>query len=267
MKNIFLISILILIAFSSCRKEDATKVINGLPRMEEALVALKGDKNGAIRISAQKTFDMQSVSGQKNLWEVWGKFWSDDNVTQKYGDLSIDSFMLAPKISGVYQSEAMLNNPDLGPLFGKTVDFTVNRGDMERTVLLQSSLYVPADITVSAPVKTTANQVLARTTTVTWNPDVNNTKGIYILIEFDPEDDDNAAFNNGVRTYQYNLIQTNDDGAFTLSANDFSDMPAGAKVMLWVGRGNYNMIDGAEGLNKYALYSYTIAFDNFILGQ
>lgn len=267
MKNIFIVSILTLIAFSSCRKEDTIKITNGLPRMEEALVVLNGDKNGAIRISAQKTFDMQSVSGQKNLWEVWGKFWGDDNVTQKYGALSIDSFVLAPETSGVYQSKAMLNNPDLGPLFGKTVGFLVNKGDTERTVVLQSSLYVPADITVSAPVKTVANQVLPLNTTIMWNPDANNAKGIYILIEFDPEDDDNTAFNNGNRTYQYNLIQTDDDGVFTLSANDFSDMPAGAKIMLWVGRGNYNIIDGADGINKYSLYSYTIAFDSFVLGQ
>jgi hypothetical protein len=235
--------------------------------MEEAIQTLNDPKNGAIRLSSQKSMDAASVSGQKNLREVWGKFWSEDNKTLKHGTLSIDQYLLDPKSSGVYQSEGILNNPALEPLFGKAVEFLVEEDDLNRTIVLQSGLYVPADITVSSPLKTSYNQVLPANTEIVWNPDTLNTKGVYILIEFDPEDDDNAAFNTNENEYTYNLIQTDDDGSFSLSANDFTDMPAGAKIFLWVGRGNYNLVDGADGINKYALYSYSIAFDTFILGE
>jgi hypothetical protein len=197
--------------------------------MEEALVLATSAKNGAIGLTSQKTFDAVSLSGQKNLWQVRGKFWGNDNKSLHYGNVSLDDFVLMPAPSGIYQSEAMLNNPELKPLFGKTVLFSLDNGDAERTVVFQSGLYVPADITVSSPVKTMTNQELPTSTVITWNADANNDKGIYILIEFDPEDEDNGAFNNGNRTYRYNLIQTEDDGSFTLSANDFSNMPIGAK--------------------------------------
>lgn len=235
--------------------------------MEEFFQAYSGEKNGAIQITSQKPMAIEAQSGHSNLWQVRGKFWDDNSATIQYGLLSLDNFVLSPESSGIYQSESMLNNPGIGPLFGKTVMFQVDRGDIDRTVVLQSGLYVPADLTLTSPVKTTSGQVLPKNTVLAWNADTNNTKGIYVLIEFDPEDQDNAAFNDGIRHYQYNVIQADDDGSYALSNADFDGMPAGAKIMLWVGRGNYALIDGADGINQYALYSYILAVDNFILGQ
>jgi hypothetical protein len=265
MKNIF-ISVLLLTAFASCKKEDSTDVVKGLPNMGDFLGLTNAKKNGGINLSSQKAFDISSNTGQRGLVLVNGKFWNDNLVTQNYGVLSIDSFTLVPGSDGRYQSD-FSNKADLKGLFGKTVTFQVDKGDAERTVVLQSGFYVPVDIIVSSPIKTAQNQVLQQSTLITWNQDAQNTKGVYILIEFDPEDEENAAFNNGIRTYRYNLIQTDDDGAFALSPNDFSDMPAGATISLWIGRSNYEMIDGADGINQYAIRAYTFARDVFILGR
>jgi len=263
-----LFAILVFISFSSCQKEGLfSKRKSGLSGMENVFFRLNPNKNGAIGIKSMKTFDIYSASGQKNLWKVGGRFWGADNVTIQYGNLTLDDVVITPNTYGVYQSESMLNNPQLGPLFGKTVEFTVDKGDIERTVVLQTGLYVPKDIIIYAPLRTTANQVLPLNTQISWNADTNNTKGVYILIEFDPEDQDNSAFANATSHYQHNLIHTDDDGSFTLSANDFSDMPSGAKIILWVGRCNNVMVDGQEGIVQYALYSYSIALDHFIVGQ
>ncbi len=266
MKNTFIFSILLLTIFASCRKEDTTDVVEGLPNMKDFLGLANAKKNGAINLSSQKTFDIYSNSGQRDHVFVNGKFWNDDLVTQNYGALSIDSFILAPGSDGKYQSD-FSNVADLKRSFGKTVTFQVDKGDTERTVVLQSGFYVPADLIVSSPIKTAQNQVLQQSTLITWNQDAQNTKGVYILIEFDPEEEENAAFNNGIRTYRYNLIQTDDDGSFALSPNDFSDMPAGATISLWIGRSNYEIIDGADGINQYAITAYTFARDVFTLGQ
>lgn len=260
LRHVLLLALPLFVA--ACQKENITQTTKGLPRLEEAWGAYNTPVDGAVRIGGFKA--MQTVPSGAH--DIRARFWNDQNKTTFLGDLTLDSLVLSPNTEGVYQSNEFQFD-EVKSLYGKTVNIQVNDNSGNRTVVLQRGLYVPQDLVVSSPLKQSSSQVLQRNTPVLWNPDPQNTKGVYILIEFDPEAEENAAFNNGVRRYEYNLIQTEDDGVFTLSPDDFSNIPAGAIVDLWVGRGNYLIADGISGIDKYKLYSYSVAYNNFTLGN
>lgn len=266
MKKIFSLQYMLLLALPlfvvACQKENIIQTPRGLSHIAPLWGGSNTPADGAVRIGGFEA--LQTVPSGAH--DISARFWDDQNKTIFHGDLMLDSLVLSPNSDGSYQSNEFQFD-EVKSLYGKTVDIQLNGKAGDPAVILQQSLYIPKDLVMSSPLKQSATQVLARNTPVLWNPDPQNTKGVYILIEFDPEAEENAAVNSTLQRYTYKLIQTDDDGVFTLSPDDFSNIPAGAIVDLWVGRGNYLIADGVSGVDKYKLYSYTVAYNNFTLGN
>ena len=163
------------------------------------------------------------------------------------GTLNFGGFKLNADAQNLYQGlNDVLKSADkkdyLKSLYGKVVAFSVveevsatNVTTRGADVGIAGEIYIPKimDGNLQKGNKGSIN----RNTTLTWTPDLQNTKGIYIMVEFYPLDLKNKDFRN--KKGRKIAIQTEDDGNYKFSGNDFQGIPANATVSLTWGRGNF----------------------------
>ena len=204
---------------------------NSLPEAIQMLDMLKQPTDGYIYIHSVTSLGSQSLRGPEL---TTGGFIYDKSANkQHFGKLSVASSEIPFVITTAEYNS--FGNSDLLSAFG--TNMSINLDGNGSLPGFSSDFYLPELMTVSSPSFSNLTP-FGENSTLTWNADAQNQFGVGIAIRYDPLDPDNKPQNFGGDSVT-KLIQTEDDGNYTLSNNDLDGIPTGAIFTLHIGRGNY----------------------------
>mgnify|MGYP001796174290 FL=1 len=252
--------ILLVLATNACQKDVSITPVPERYQKLEKVATLGGLKqmlhhaSGAIGITNLKPFGPESLLSGGGPSEVFASF-SAEEGRATFGALMIQNTILTPSTYDYYQSGAE-ERATIQGYFGATqsVKLLDVEGASEAAILVED-IYLPKELFVHDPIER-GRDYLAKTSTIHWNPDPHNTNGVFILIDFLPEGEENAGRFNSDFVSHRKLIYTEDDGEYQLQVTDFNKIPDGAYVSLLVGRGDYVETTGSNG-RTYLVYSLT----------
>ena len=75
---------------------------------------------------------------------------------------------------------------------------------------------------------------LKPTYTFNWNKDTLNQNGVFIYLEYDPNDPNNASFVSANPERISNAIIVDDNGSYTLSSDLFTDLPLNSRLRIYI---------------------------------
>ncbi len=223
------------------------------------LGSLHANRAGNVGIFDAKGFGAEETFSSFESLQVLATFFDDDRTLKTYGSLQVGDMEFLPNQNEHYASRSNVDEQNIKRVFGEEIDIQLNGNDGARDVIFSSQVKMPKRIYIRSPKKTSEyRQSINRNLTVKWNADSNNTKDVFIMIDFIPHDPDNKAFSK--KPAYRKVIQTKDDGAHTLGSSDFGKIPKGALIRLLVGRGVYTQTN-----NNIILYGMSTAEESFII--
>lgn len=278
MKNSIFLSTITLfccIANSSCQRENdysnLGKGNNGIPSVLTFYKAMTEKNNGQFGLSIHSTFGQPIPSPYPAIVDFQGAFYTNEGNVLKGGDVKISNQIFRP--------DAQNNNIYYGNLsngfsyYGKKVEFslrkpanfTANRAGGTTSDEQVDSLYVPTQIFLTSSYdnqsSVEANRALPGVTTLNWNTDTANHKGVIIIVEYSTGLSDNVSLvANGYNQNITNGVSVIDNGTTVLSQDLFAGIPAGAVVHVMLVRANYRIIlDSNNVAVDFTLYAYSQA--------
>lgn len=127
---------------------------------------------------------------------------------------------------------------DFASFFGQELSVRLdNIGERDEATTL--NLYLPQILHLSLQDDT----FLGQGYTITWNADVLNEEGVYIIVMYHPIENSNLVEDHPDKRTNY--ITVEDNGSYTFDPADFPEIPEGSLVTLKVLRGAY-VIGGTE---------------------
>lgn len=261
LKTIFSLCLLILF-FLSCQK-DRTKSLNRLPTLYDFIAFSKKD-HSTVALTLDKEYDDR----QKVYPRLEATFINEKNPRgplKKIGEIDFDGYKLKPNSQNVYDNKEDLLNSEthrtfLRGLFGKNVNVKINYDTLNNQIIslresneVSGQFYIPKEI--DGILQLLPPNAIMRNSFLSWTPDANNTKGVYIIVRFDSKEYGNELFSNSQSFHK--VIQTDDTGMYNFSSNDFSDIPINAFVEINWGRGNYLELSSQNTSNNVLLMSYS----------
>ena len=259
--KIWLYSLVVLLLYS-CQK-DSTKTIRKLPTLLEFIELSKEDHS-----TVALTLDKGYAANQKVYPRLEATFINQANprgVLKKVGDVEFEGYKLKSSSQNVYENiDDLMKSEDhrtfLLGLFGKTVtvkiDFDTTKNNniaLRNAEQISGQLYIPKEI--DGNLQLLPQDGLSRNSTLSWTPDANNAKGVYIVIRFDAKSFGNEAFVANQSFHK--AIQTEDNGSYNFSLNDFATIPIGALIDISWGRGNYIELNSGNPSHYVLLMSYS----------
>ena len=182
-----------------------------------------------------------------------------NNSNQEYGNFGVltvaDSKQVACKPENYY-AEAF--DTGANSILGNTISVTLSGAGVNPS--MSNTIYAPKLMEVTSfpnydgwsPIELTIGSE------ITWNADPNNDVGVGIMLEYDPVGFYNGA-NGGVEgSNRTNYIVTEDDGSYTFTAEDFAGFPAGMRIEISVGRGNYKRVSTTDGQYHIGIVCYSL---------
>lgn len=252
MKNIIII-ILSVIIFNACKEEpiEASKNNDGITIFPIFNNLSFSDTRGTIIFSATRLhqnaysgFDYQARA------QVYNNSNRDSLVNA--GNIMIGNFNLI--FNSNYQSYNEGNTPNFNSTsnyFGDDVDIKIlgNQSIDSSTI----NFYSPDRIEMSLSNLTELSK--SNSLNITWNTDNNNPNDVYIAVVYDGLNSNYMDSTLSEDSETIYLESTDDDGAYTIPSNVFSNLDLGSSIYIIIGRGNYK-IDGNSN-DKYMCISYT----------
>lgn len=249
MKNLFFYFVLFIFCslYSSCGKVDFDNSIefqqriSSMPTLQIALGMMNDpNKAGQVTITSQKGLGENNNQGGGT---ISGQMYEGAN----FGNIVVNNIEVTQHSypQGIYSSN--LNNNIL-QMFNSEVTCKLYNAQNEQVLEAGHKIY--KELNTYIPTEMTRNS------TISWNSDETNDKGVYFVIEYTNEDIE------GSPTYA-KVIQTNDDGSYTFTNEDFGIIPPNSNVIIRMIRGNYTK----EILNNKSLYIFsgTIAYGRYKL--
>ncbi len=257
-KTIFLFAAFSLI-FSSCSKEsilerEATALQQSLPNVIQILDLIQKPTNGYIRLQSQEYW---ASRGSGEYVFCMGDIYDQSGSLADYGILTIGDAVSLSADSDNSFSYGHTSGPftAAAAYYGTEVDIHLE-GNANGEGSMSASLYVPELLTwISPDTSARWGTDISSGFELKWNPDANNEFGIGIIVEFDNWATANIDFEDFPKVEK--TIHTEDDGSYILTGGDFDGIPAGARLKIYIGRGNYERKD-ASGNRTYGVYAYTI---------
>ena len=260
--NLFVIMTSLSLSLSSCKKDIVQKT-NNVAETISNYFALKdlNNNNGSISFNSTKTFG----SNAKAVYQISSVLFDKEGNQIKQGDLKINDLVIKATEQGIISTDIKVSN-EIGSLFGKELVIQAlkeNPGLNPRggDVLINSNIRLPSEVKVTSPTATSTIQSISRNETIRWIPDPNNTKKMFIAIEFDPNKNDNKSFKNNKASANY--VEVDDTGSYQLRPNDFKGIPNGSLISIYVTRGNYTKTVSTSGREQYAVFGYSMARNQF----
>lgn len=246
--NIYLALLLISsLSILSCSKKEneVTTTINStlalsrtMPSIEDALQFLDEVKTGNIALISTRGFN--SISG---VQQVSGGIKNGDT---QFGKIMLNNVEITRQESGLYFSGTNDINT-LKSMYGTVINYKVF--DAQNNTFYEQSHRVPLELDVRLPIPTDG-AALSRTSTITWNADTENGKGIYlVMVLLSPTDG---------RPVTARSKQLPDTGTYTFSEGDFAHIPVGSNCKIYCIRGNADKFVSASNEIFY-ISSGTIA--------
>lgn len=175
-------------------------------------------------------------SGADNLgqcqYTIGGNIADADGNKQPYGDLQVSSHTLTQVTNTEYHQVVSDN------LEGQTVGITIKNTSNTNTEFLADLYFTPA-VTLNLP------GTISTGSTLTWNSDPNNTRGLLLQIEYGNDPADETNWSNFIGE-KFIYLDT-DDGSHTLTSDDLSDVsvtPTAPYMRFTLWRGDYEIALG-----------------------
>lgn len=209
----------------------------------------------SVPVASQKLDNIATCDGQ--FFSNSLKSASDSNAIAEGGRAIIGDIVL--NLSSLQTRSASTDEKKSADhLFGSNVGFQLNppasmlKSATDATI--NDTMYVPEKLLLNEPKLTYVvggdnSDLVYSGQTFTWNADANNTKGVIIIVTYDPEDGSTPV---------RNAITVVDNGSCQLSDILFQGVPHGKVVTVEVCRGNFKYSTDASVSNTYSLYSYTL---------
>lgn len=222
------------------------------------------NNDGSIGITSYKAAFGEDVNG---VYQINGALKDIDGNSLKLSKLIVDNVTIEPTVNGRFNTPVSLME-QIKSFYGKEIilksykennDLSIRSGD----IVLDASLKMSKDIQVSSPTIKDNGKFIKRSQLVTWNADFNNTRKVIIAILFDPTHGLNKNFNSNKPNATY--LEVDDTGQYQLTPNNFKNIPNGALISIFVARGNYTKVTGANGKSQYTIYGYSIAEQKFYI--
>lgn len=156
---------------------------------------------------------------------------------------------------------------DLSAFYGKNLKIElVNNTINTKTSISNkdgedSDLYIPELLNVE--VKGLVNGKITNGTTIIWNADPKNTKGVIISVEYCKMNQSNQSIaeNNIKDIVRGSTIS--DSGSYTITSKDLSYFANDASLTFSIGRAGYTIKNQSEGDNDVVIGAYTIVRANY----
>ncbi|HEX6192044.1 MAG TPA: hypothetical protein VFZ42_06755 [Chitinophagaceae bacterium] len=253
---------------SGCTKKDAAQT-KEQQQPEEILGVLPGSSDDGqpdnileywdyLQQATEGTFSLvshASLATQSDSKSLTGGFFYSGTNPIEGGTVQIGNISLSSDVSKGYMYGQV--TPQGKALFGNTISLSLNPNapGTSGKAIAAASIYIPAELTLSSPL---ADDVITTGTTIEWNTDRSNTRGVMILLEYDPENLENAGFAATYPNPVHKAISVADIGSYTLTYNDVSALPNGSRITLRVARGNYRAFNPSKSTSVYGFHAYTL---------
>ena len=266
--QLFALILFISVYSVSCKKEKIFEAVAPQFRKLEKVTSMIGLKqmlnnaSGSVGITNLKPFGPEQFLSGGGPSEVYADFFdSEGRVT--FGALEVQGITITPSAFDYYKSDPS-DRPTIQSYFGDVQPIRLYAfEEADEDLLFEQSIYLPKELFVYPPMQRGTYRI-TQTTTLRWNPDPQNVNGIFILIDFLPDGEENSGKYTTSFVSHRKLIYTEDDGAYQLQASDFNKIPSGAYVSFIVGRGDYVETIGSND-KSYILYSFTGAVADFFV--
>jgi hypothetical protein len=270
MKKVIFITILsfiVTMALSSCTKESLennsftrnllSSERSNLPDVIDLLDMLKAPTDGYIAFFSVGSYGSQNYRGPEVTLN--GYMYDKNGQRRDIGDLAFGSGTFTADASNQYRFTDLSNGLSY---FGAptTIGF---EGSTEFNIPgVSSNFYVPKLMTLTAPAY--SNQTpLAPNLNLQWEADPLNTNGVGIMIYYNQKE----AFNI-VQKFTEPSVKTlkhvQDNGSYTITADDLAGIPKDAFVDVVIGRGNYQRVPLGNDYNV-GLVSFSVVSHYFVM--
>lgn len=252
--------------FFSCTKgENVSKPKYVDERILKYLKFSNAETDGSFML---QSFATQATQNHVRDYSFDGAFFDKNNQIIEGALVKIDDVEFKSNNRSGFSYH--LSENSLKKLYGKKVKITLSRkksiGTANRSSNGGQEFYVPRDIELITPELGEGN-VLQAGTTIEWNADTNNDKGLLILVEYDPNFVDNGQFRDaGHDGSIYKYVVAEESGSYTLTAEDIEGLPLGSTVILKLIRANYVILEDDEVGEYYSVMVSTIVEQQLTIG-
>lgn len=266
--NLILLSILSILTLISCQKISSKKeVTSNYPTIETIIQ----NYQALTTTKLTGTFCVQSLTindqNNTNTAQIGGGFYDKDGSLKKGGKVNIGGIEIQPK-NNFFGFDKYLERNNF---FGKNVTFNIDDRNTVSVPKYEVSPNLPAPVgeggsgtggsggtggggnggggtTVYIPqaIIATATRVGTSIPTyhsynIAWNADALNTNGVVIVAEYSHDLFDNTGIPTVTPVRKSILV--GDNGFTTLAYAWFNSFPRNSTIVLYVGRGNYTLVN------------------------
>lgn len=254
MKNLFFLFFVLLL--SSCVKDTPdfkadllTKQRASLPDVADLLSLISTPTDGYVVIGR-----LGSISKKLNREDdiqfvaegiTKNGDWAD------YGELSIGAYAVQAQnpSANVYYQHVGVNS--VSEIYDTNLNVSLE--GKEELPGFETTIETPKILNVTSPTWA-SNLSFGTGETITWEADENNTKGIGVLIEFDRTDIGNGQLEATSNITKF--IHTEDDGSYTLTADDLSGIPTDGHAVISLARGDFKIVP-MENNYQFGVFTFS----------
>ncbi len=178
--------------------------------------------------------------------------------TNYFNSIKVEPNEMKPgQVHGYYKN---FNWSEAGELFGTNLNLKLQRGATASfggdTVVNYNGGYSPKvfictnnfmENGMASDGEYFSGSKLNPTFTFNWNKDSLNQNGVFVYLEYDPDDFGNQTIKNSFPTRQANGVMVEDNGTYTLTSEMFVDIPLNSRLNVYIGRGNFEYIRQLDG--------------------
>ncbi len=255
--NTLIVSICLIGLFTSCKKEAASPGFQSNNSSSiMSIVNYCGGENS--NLSANFLFQSNITNNDPAIIgaaQFSGFFYDKYLGVISGGPLTIAGHNFTPDNYGNYIGDSTLYRRGF---YGSQLDFSFTTPNPSKTIT--GSMYSPLPIYISNIKPITPLTIKNGSSfEIKWNADLNNTKGVMLLVE----GDSTAVGQNGA---SYNASLSNsifvpDNGGYTLPWAFFAKFPLYKQFRLWAVRGNFVIVKGGDLKYQIGGYSATAIWE------
>lgn len=231
--------------------EAVKKFIFGASQPKDGMIAIQSTKQACAIIPQ----DQQAFSGyigasffvnkDENKKTLVSNFKIDGNVIPYNNDTYYPGYWL--------QSNSGGNDGWLKGIFGKKIRIDLDGSYSYRTNIIDSSFYVPKEMIFESDFLQTRQLDATVNHTFTWIPDTENPTGkIYVAVMYESYESNILDSQMPDSSYTQALLEVPDNGTYTITPSQLSDLPTNSIVSITLARGNYaSLVDPVTGTNTF----------------
>lgn len=186
-------------------------------------------------------------------------FTATDHNTLVSGGTAVASDLVMTTMTGQYVDL----RDHSGPTFGAVSHWSLSGNPSAGIPAFVDSMYVPAEIRITAPGSATASISKGGAMVVQWPADANNGK-ILIVLEYMPDESQMRDSTLSGTPYTWKAI-TDDDGLYTIDVSALSALPVGGLFKLTLARGA-SKTTGTPS-KPFHIYAYSTAVAVFAVAS